>query len=102
MIHAGSGGSAMNTMVREIFDSAGLEAHIVHEVAETSTLVTFVAAGLGLAVVPEPTAALAVPGIVYVPLVGTPGVDLVAAARTGDENPVLTRALAMLAELAGR
>jgi DNA-binding transcriptional LysR family regulator len=74
----------------------------VHEVAETSTLVTFVAAGLGLAVVPEPTAALNVPGIVYVPLVGTPGVDLVAATRTGDDNPVLARALATLADLADR
>lgn len=102
VIHAGSGGSAMNTMVRELFESAGLEARIVHEVAETSTLVTFVAAGLGLAVVPEPTAALAVPGIVYVPLVDTPGVDLVAAARAGDESPVLTRALAMLADLGAR
>ncbi|PVG80643.1 LysR family transcriptional regulator [Nocardioides gansuensis] len=100
VIHAGGGRSAMNTMVQDIFDSAGLQAHVVHEVAETSTLLTFVAAGLGVAVVPEPTAALAVPGVVYVPLVGTPGVDLVAATRTGDENPVLARALTMLADLA--
>jgi DNA-binding transcriptional LysR family regulator len=62
--------------------------------------VTFVAAGLGLAVVPEPTAALVVPGVVYVPLTGTPGIELVAATRTGDDNPVLARALGMLHELA--
>jgi DNA-binding transcriptional LysR family regulator len=102
VVHAGSGRSAMNRLVQELFESAGLEARIVHEVAETSTLVTFVAAGLGLALVPEPTAALAVPGVVYVPLVGTHGVDLIAATRAGDENPVLARALAILAELASQ
>lgn len=96
VVHAGSGRSAMNTMVEELFGAAGLRAQVAHEVGETSTLVTFVAAGLGLAIVPEPTAALNVPGIVYVPLVGTPGVDLVAATRTDDDNPVLVRALAML------
>jgi DNA-binding transcriptional LysR family regulator len=99
VVHAGGGRSAMNTMVQELFTTAGHEAHVVHEVAETSTLLTFVAAGLGLAIVPEPTAALAVPSVVYVPLVGTPGIDLVAATRSGDENPVLARALTMLADL---
>lgn len=99
VIHAGSGRSAMNAMIQELFDSAGIRTHIAHEVAETSTLVTFVAAGLGVAIVPEPTAALAVPGVVYVPLTGTPGVELVAATRAGDESPLLTRALAILAGL---
>jgi DNA-binding transcriptional LysR family regulator len=101
VIHAGGGRSAMNTLVHDLFDSAGLRASVVHDVAETSTLVTFVAAGLGLAIVPDPTAALAVPNVAYVPLVGTSGVDLVAATRTGDENPVLARALAILAKLDG-
>ncbi|MFJ9388748.1 LysR substrate-binding domain-containing protein [Nocardioides sp. NPDC101246] len=96
VIHAGSGRSVMNAMIQELFDSAGIRSHITHEVAETSTLVTFVAAGLGIAIVPEPTAALAVPGVVYVPLSGTPGVELVAATRAGDESPLLTRALAIL------
>ncbi|MEU0317015.1 LysR family transcriptional regulator [Nocardioides sp. NPDC006273] len=100
VIHAGSGRSAMNALIQELFDSAGIRSHIAHEVAETSTLVTFVAAGLGVAIVPEPTAALAVPGVVYVPLTGTPGVELVAATRAGDESPLLTRALAILVESA--
>lgn len=97
--HAGRGRSAMHGVVQENFDTHGVRANIVHEVAETSTLVTFVAAGLGLAVVPEPTAALAVPGVVYVPLAGRPRIDLVAACRTGDENPVLVRALQIVEEL---
>ena len=99
VIHAGSGRSAMNAMIQHLFDNAGISTHIAHEVAETSTLVTFVAAGLGVAIVPEPTAALAVPNVVYVPLTGTPGVELVAATRASDESPLLTRALTILAGL---
>ncbi|TQL68005.1 LysR family transcriptional regulator [Nocardioides albertanoniae] len=100
IIHAGGGRSAMNSLIQDLFTEAGLELTVVHEVAETSTLVTFVAAGLGVAVVPEPTSVLHVPGVVYVPLAGTPGVDLVAATREGDANPVLARALARLVEIA--
>ncbi len=99
IIHAGSGRSVMNSLIHELFAEADLELNVVHEVAETSTLVTFIAAGLGIAVVPEPTSVLHVPGMVYVPLAGTPGVDLVAATREGDANPVLARALARLMEL---
>ena len=90
----------MSSLVHELFEDADLELHVVHEVAETSTLVTFVAAGLGIAVVPEPTSDLNVPGVVYVPLVGTPGVDLVVATREGDANPVLARALTILEGMA--
>jgi DNA-binding transcriptional LysR family regulator len=100
IMHAGGGRSAMSALVQDLFEAAGVELDVAHDVAETSTLVTFVAAGLGVAVVPEPTSALHVPGIVYVQLVGTPGVDLVVATREGDANPVLARALARLAELA--
>ena len=99
VVHAGGGRSAMNAVVHGLFEGAGLEARVAHQVAETSTLVTFVAAGLGIAVVPEPTSALAVPGVVYVPLVGAPRMELVAANRSGDPNPVLARALEILAEL---
>ena len=100
VVHASGGKSAMHGTVEKLFGAIGEQAEIVHQVAETSTLVTFVAAGLGLAVVPEPTSDLAVPGLVYVPLVGAAGVDLVAATRAGDENPVLARAVEMLADLA--
>ena len=40
------------------------------------------------------------PGVVYVPLVGTPGVDLVVATREGDANPVLARSPGPVEELA--
>ena len=101
IVHAGNGRSVMHTLVHDLFAGVDLEPLVVHQVAETSTLVTFVAAGLGIAVVPEPTSDLNVPGVVYVPLAGTRGVDLVVATREGDANPVLARALARLAEIAG-
>ena len=101
VVHAGGGRSMMSSLVHDLFDDVGLDPEVRHEVAETSTLVTFVAAGMGVAVVPEPTSALNVPGVVYVPLVGTPGVDLVVATREGDANPVLPRALARVTELGG-
>lgn len=100
IVHAGGGRSAMHSVVHDLFKEAEVAFQVAHQVAETSTLVTFVAAGLGVAIVPEPTAALRVPGVDYVPLVGTPGIDLVVATREGDENPVLTRALARLVQLA--
>ncbi|MDR7255397.1 DNA-binding transcriptional LysR family regulator [Nocardioides sp. BE266] len=99
IIHAGNGRSVMHSLVHDLFAAADVDLQVVHQVAETSTLVTFVAAGLGIAVVPEPTSVLNVPGVVYVPLVGTSGVDLVVATRAGDTNPVLARTLARLVEL---
>ncbi|QIX28423.1 LysR family transcriptional regulator [Nocardioides sp. JQ2195] len=100
IVHAGAGRSVMSGLVHDMFREAGLTAVVAHEVAETSTLVTFVAGGLGIAVVPEPTAALAVPGVVYLPLADVPDSELVAATRAGDESPVLVRALGVLTELA--
>lgn len=100
VVYAGGGRSTMHSTVTALFDDAGLEANVVHQVAETSTLVTFVAAGLGLAVVPDPTAALAVPSVVYVPISGVGGMELVAAARQEDPNPVLARAVELLTGLA--
>ena len=50
----GTGGVAAITSLNNDYAPFGFpeQADIVHEVAETSTLVTFVAAGLGVAVVP--------------------------------------------------
>ncbi|SMC53630.1 LysR substrate-binding domain-containing protein [Lentzea albidocapillata] len=96
IVHASRGRSVMHGIVTELCRSAGFEPRIRHEVAETSTLVTFVAAGLGVAVVPEPVAELGVPGTTYRPLAGNQGVDLVAAVRADDDSPVVARALGLL------
>lgn len=97
-----SRGSVMHRAVVELCRGAGFEPLVRHEVAETSTLVTFVAAGLGLAVVPEPVAELGVPGATYRPLGARAArIDLAAAVRLDDDSPALSRALDVLAGLVG-
>lgn len=98
VLHGGSAGSAMRRLVTSLCEEAGFAAHVAHEVAETSTLLTFVAAGLGIAVVPEPTALLGVPGVVHVPLDGVRKVPLVAATRD-EANLVMERTMEILVRM---
>jgi DNA-binding transcriptional LysR family regulator len=93
--HAGQGRSVMNTLLVALCTQSGFAPRVRHEVEETSTLVTLVAAGLGVAIVPGPTAALDIAGACYRPLVPDQlGVELVAAHRS--DSPILRRALSVL------
>jgi DNA-binding transcriptional LysR family regulator len=97
IVHAGGGRSMMHGLVVDLCRSAGFEPRVRHEVAETSTLVTFVAAGLGVAIVPEPVAELGVTGATYRPLTARGAkVDLAVATRAGDDRATLRRTLAVL------
>jgi len=99
--HAGHDRSVMGRLLTTICADAGFAPRIRQEVSETSTLVTLVAAGLGIAVVPAPTADLDVAGVTYRPLdPATLGVDLVAAHLGDAAPPVVERALAVLRGLA--
>jgi DNA-binding transcriptional LysR family regulator len=98
IVHVGQGRSVMHGLVTTLCHEAGFEPRIRHEVAETSTLVTFVAAGLGVALVPEPVAALGVAGATYRPLVGGRArVELAVATRAFEDAPHVERVLAVLA-----
>lgn len=96
IVHSGHGRSAMYDAVVGLCRDAGFEPAIRHEVAETSTLVTFVAAGLGVAVVPEPVAELVVAGATYRPLASRARMDLVVATRADDDSALLARTLRVL------
>lgn len=97
IVHASGGRSVMHGAVEVLCREAGFVPRIRHEVAETSTLVTLVAAGLGAAVVPEPVSRLGVPGVTYRPLSGRDAhVDLAAAVRAADRSVALARALELL------
>lgn len=100
IVHAGHGQSVMSGLVLALCRNAGFEPRVRQEVGETSTLVTFVASGLGVAVVPEPVSALGVAGATYRPLIGGGHIELSAATRAGDDSPLLARALAILVALA--
>jgi DNA-binding transcriptional LysR family regulator len=95
--HAGRGRSVMGGLLAAICADAGFAPRIRHEVSETSTLVTLVAAGLGVAVVPAPTADLDIAGVTYRQLEpATLGVDLVAAHLVDAPSPAIERALGVL------
>ena len=96
IVHSGGGRSAMYDAVTALCRDAGFEPTIRHEVAETSTLVTFVAAALGVAIVPEPVAQLVVAGTVYRPLASRARMHLVAATRADDDSALLARTLRVL------
>jgi len=96
IVHSGHGRSAMYDAVVGLCRDAGFEPVIRHEVAETSTLVTFVAAGLGVAVVPAPVAELVVAGATYRPLASRARMDLVVATRADDDSALLARTLRVL------
>jgi DNA-binding transcriptional LysR family regulator len=74
--------------------TAGFTPRVAQEVGETSTLVAFVAAGLGVALVPASVRHLQITNAVYRPLAGiTEEVTLALAHRAGDDSAVLHRVL---------
>ncbi|MCX5043100.1 LysR substrate-binding domain-containing protein [Aldersonia sp. NBC_00410] len=99
--YAGHGRSVMNGVLASVCSRAGFVPQVRHEVEETSTLVTLVAAGLGVAVVPEPTASLGIAGVTYLPLRGdTLDVELAAASLAADAAPVIEPVLDVLRRVA--
>ena len=72
----------------------------IQEVAETSTLVSFVAAGLGVALVPASVQHLQITGAVYRPISDIEHeVALAVARRVGDTSPHLDRVLSRVRAL---
>ncbi len=95
--HAGQGRSVMSSVLSAVCAEAGFVPRVRHEVMETSTLVTLVAAGLGVAIVPAPTAALDIAGVRYLPLLPESlGVDLVAAHLAGAHSPLIDNVVRVL------
>ena len=72
---------------------AGFSPQIVQETRETSTLLSFVAAGMGVALVPTARRMFALQGIVFRQLRNAPSVDLAVAWKTGNETALLKKFL---------
>jgi DNA-binding transcriptional LysR family regulator len=90
--------SVVNDVVLRSCHAAGFTPRREHEAAETSTLLALVAAGLGVALVPESVRALRLDGVVYVEVSGAQELSLGLAWRTDDTSPLLARFLAALQE----
>ncbi len=83
--------------------AAGFAPRIVQEATKMSTVVSLVASGLGIALVPGSAARLRFPGTVYRPLEQSgPAVPLALAWRRGDTAPALMPFLATVRDVAGR
>lgn len=101
IVHASSRGAVMHDHVIGLFRDAWIEPRIRHEVGETSTLITLVAGGLGVAVVPEPVTALGLDGVEYRPLVRPAAtVELDLAHRADRAEPHLLRTLEAIRAIA--
>ncbi|MGI6797242.1 LysR substrate-binding domain-containing protein [Gordonia sihwensis] len=97
--YAGFSRSVVFEVVVDACQRAGFTPTIRHEVGETAALVSFVAAGLGVALVPQSVQHMQITGAVYVPLHGeVPTVELAMAMRSEPPSPHLERVLTCLRE----
>ncbi|MBB2947082.1 DNA-binding transcriptional LysR family regulator [Actinoplanes lutulentus] len=87
VMHFSGHRSSMHEHVLAACAAAGFRPDPITEVGETATLVVFVAAGMGVALVPEPVRSLALEGVAYVELDDPATVDLAIATRAGDVSP---------------
>ncbi len=86
--------SVLHDAVEDACAAHGFKPLAAHEVSETATLVSFVAAGLGVSLVPASVGNMTVRGAIYRPLADDDTrVELAVAWRRDDDRPVLTRAL---------
>jgi DNA-binding transcriptional LysR family regulator len=83
--------SVVNAAVTQACLAAGFLPRRTHEAAETSIVLTLVAAGLGIALLPESALALRVDGVRFVAVADDAHVDLALAWRRDDVNPALAR-----------
>ncbi len=85
-------------LLTQLTARVGARPRYTQYVSQVHTMLALVQAGLGLAVVPESATALHPDGVTFIPLASdqSPPVELAAAWRDGADNPVVTRALALL------
>lgn len=97
VVHPSGDHSSMHQRVLAACRDAGFEPPALVEVGETATLVVFVAAGLGVALVPEPVRSLRLEGVTYVDLVDSHTVDLALASPATGRSPVAEAVAAIVA-----
>ncbi len=94
--------SAVNDAVLRSCRAAGFVPHREHSAPGTAVLLALVAAGLGVAVVPESVKALPLEGVVFRDLVDGGTVDLALAWCRDADNPLVDAVVDVLAPALGR
>jgi DNA-binding transcriptional LysR family regulator len=92
-----SPGSVVAAAVDKACLAAGFLPRRAHQATETSIMLTLVAAGLGVALLPESVLALRVDGVRYVRVADDAYVELALAWRADDTSPALARLVEVLA-----
>ena len=82
-------GSAVHRTVSEMCRRAGFQLRIAQVTHETSTMLSFVAASSGIAVVPESVRALQLEGVLYAGLEDSPVTEMAVAWRRDDRSALL-------------
>lgn len=96
--YADRSGSVVLRTVLAACEDAGFVPRRPHQVTATSTAVALVAAGQGVALLPESASALTLAGVVFRPTTTQRRLDLSLAWPAGARRPVVTRLLAALHE----
>ncbi|MET3922769.1 LysR substrate-binding domain-containing protein [Arthrobacter sp. UYEF20] len=96
MYPAGSG-SVVNDAVVHACLEAGFVVRREHEATKTSTVLSLVAGGLGVALVPDSVRSFRLDGVAFVAVDDAPMIDLALAWRENDPLPLLARLLEVLA-----
>lgn len=99
VVHPSGHRSSIHERVLQACGDAGFEPASLLEVAETATMVVFVAAGLGVALVPEPVRSLGLEGVSYVGLVEPPTIDLALAGRRDESSPAVRNVAAIIEQI---
>lgn len=87
-------GAGLFDQVTGICRAAGFSPRVAQEAVLMQTIVSLVAAGLGVSILPASTGKLGLEGVRYAQLAGTDAETEIAAVwRSGDENPALRRFL---------
>ncbi|KUI31118.1 LysR family transcriptional regulator [Mycobacterium sp. IS-1496] len=92
----GSRDSAVNEAVIRSCRQAGFVPHREHEAPGTAVLLSLVAAGLGVAVVPRSVRALPLEGLVFRDLLDAQTIELALAWRSGEDNPLVEAVVGVL------
>ena len=98
VIHPALSRSAMNERVLSACGRSGFQPPTLIEVGETATLVVLVAAGHGVALVPQSVQSLRLDGVTYVPLAETETVDLVLGRRAHRNSPATEQVASVIEE----
>jgi DNA-binding transcriptional LysR family regulator len=90
--------SVVDSVVNQACLAAGFLPRRAHEVAETSVMLTLVAAGLGVALLPESVLALRVDGVRFVSIADEAHVELALAWRADNDDPIISLFVSALEE----